>query len=198
MYKRQLEEGHEVAPGWIGDLPARPTVYLTLGSVVPLESGDLFARVIAGIRELRVNLIVTVGDEFDRDDLGPQPDNVRIESWITQAVLLPSCDLVVSHGGSGSVIAALAHGLPLVVIPLGADQPNNADRCDALGVGLVLDPIEATADDARVAVQAVLTEPAYREAALRIKREAESLPGPAYAVTLLERLAIERRPMLAG
>jgi len=188
-----LEETPDSSPGWIDALPARPTVYLTLGSVMPLESGDLFARAIGGIRELPVNLVVTVGDEFDRAELGPQPDHVRIEPWIPQARLLPHCDLVVSHGGSGSVIGALAHGLPLVVIPLDADQPHNAERCEALGAGLVLDAVAATAEDVRGAVDAVLSDTAFREAAMRVHRESISLPRSAHAVALLERLVSERR-----
>jgi UDP:flavonoid glycosyltransferase YjiC (YdhE family) len=187
-----LEEAHDGAPDWVAALPARPTVYLSLGSVMPLESGDLFARAIGGIRELPLNLIVTVGDEFDRSELGPQPDHVRIEPWIPQAALLPRCDLVVSHGGSGSVIGALAHGLPLVVIPMDADQPQNAARCEALGVGLVLDPIAATQEDVRDAVRAVLGTATFRDAAIRVQRESASLPRSAHAVALLERLVTER------
>ena len=183
-------------PAWMRELPSRPTVYLTLGSVFPLESGDLFARVISGVGDMPVTLIVTVGPEIDPDDFGPQPPNVRIEHWIPQAPLLSHCDLVISHGGSGSVIGALAHGLPLVVIPMGADQPHNAERCKALGVARILDPIAATPDEVREAVRAVLAEPSYREAAGRLAREALGLPGPAHAVMLLERLAAERRPLL--
>ncbi len=188
-----LEEAVNGAPGWIATLPARPTIYLTLGSVMPLESGDLFARVIGGIRELPVNLVVTVGDEFDRAELGPQPANVHIEPFIPQAQLLPHCNLVVSHGGSGSVIGALAHGLPLVVIPMDADQPDNASRCEALGIGLVLDPVAATAEEVGEAVHAVLSGAAFREAAMRLRRESINLPGSAHAVALLERLVAEQR-----
>jgi UDP:flavonoid glycosyltransferase YjiC (YdhE family) len=183
-------------PAWIHDLPPRPTLYFTLGSVFPLESGDVFARVVAGVRELPVTLIVSVGDEFDPGDVGPQPPNVWVERWIPQVPLLSRCDIVICHGGSGTVIGALAHGLPLVVIPIGADQPANAARCEALGVGRVLDPIGATQDEARDAVQTVLSEPSYRESAGRLEREALALPGPREAVMLLERLAAERRPLV--
>ena len=129
----------DAAPPWLSRLGGRPAVYLTLGTVYNVESGDLFRRALTGLRDLPVDLIVTVGPDIDPDEFGPQPAGVRIERFVPQAALLPHCDLVVSHGGSGSVLGALAHGLPMVLLPLGADQPLNAARCAALGAARVLD-----------------------------------------------------------
>jgi UDP:flavonoid glycosyltransferase YjiC (YdhE family) len=98
---------------------------------------------------------------------------------------------MVSHAGSGSTIGALAHGLPSVLLPMGADQPHNADRCAALGLGVVLNPSTATAADVGSAVRRVLTDPSYRTAASAIRTEIASLPGPEHAVPALERLAGE-------
>ena len=175
-------------PPWLDEL-GTPTVYVTLGTVFNLESGDLFERVVAGVGALPVDVVVTVGRQIDPAELGPLPPRVRAERYVPQAALLPRCDLVVCHGGSGSVIGALAHGLPLVVIPMGADQPMNAARCEALGVGRVLDTLESTPQDVGAAVSAVLDDPAFRTAAERIRDEIAALPGPAHAVTLLEGLA---------
>ncbi|HSH81126.1 MAG TPA: nucleotide disphospho-sugar-binding domain-containing protein, partial [Herpetosiphonaceae bacterium] len=128
----------------------------------------------------------------------PQPANVHIARYIPQSSLLPHCSLVVSHGGSGSVIGALAHGLPMVLIPMGADQPLNAARCADLGVARVLDAVTATPEAAREAAAAVLADPAYRRAAERLRDEIAVLPGPEHAVALLERLAAEKRPLLSA
>jgi UDP:flavonoid glycosyltransferase YjiC (YdhE family) len=106
--------------------------------------------------------------------------------------------MVVSHGGSGSVMGALAHGLPMVVIPMGADQPLNAARCEVLGVARVLDAVEATPQTVRAAVSTVLEDLAYRRAAERMRDEIAALPGPAHAVMLLERLAAEQRPLVSA
>lgn len=188
----------DAQPPWGTHLHDAPTVYFTLGTVFPLESGDLFARVIAGLRALPINLVVTVGREIDPAAFGPQPANVHIAQYIPQAVVLPHCDLVVSHGGSGSVIGALAHGLPMVLIPLGADQPLNAARCEQLGVARVLDALAASPESVREAVSAVLAEPNCRRAAERIRDEIAALPDPAHAVTLLERLAAEKQPLISA
>lgn len=173
------------APEWLERLPDRPTVYFTLGTVFDMESGDLIARALAGLRELPANVVVTVGD---RVDLPPQPDNVRIEAHVPHSVLLPRCDLVVSHGGSGTMVDALAAGVPQVVLPIGADQPLNAARCEALGAGVVVDPLRATSAEIGAAARAALEQPSYRAAAQRVRREVLALPDAGHAVALLERL----------
>ncbi len=163
-----------------------PTVYFTLGTEFNVESGDLFARVLAGLRELPVDVVATVGRDIDPAELGPQPERVKVEQYVPQAEILPGASVVVSHAGSGSVLGALAHGLPMVLLPMGADQPYNAARCVAVGVGRALDVITATHSDVRDAVSAVLEDPAYRLAAERMCAEFAALPGPEYAVSLLE------------
>ncbi|HEY8788110.1 MAG TPA: glycosyltransferase [Actinopolymorphaceae bacterium] len=130
----QHDASSTLARDWLHERSGRPTVYFTLGTVFHQESGDLFSRVVAGLSELDANIIVTVGREIDPAELGDQPANVRVDRFVRQEALLPHCDVVVSHAGSGSVIGALAFGVPLVLLPMGADQPLNADRCLALGV----------------------------------------------------------------
>ena len=186
------------APVWSSALPGAPTVYFTLGTIFNMESGDLFARVQTGLRELPINLLVTVGNQIDPAELGPHPANVHVERYISQSSVLPYCDLVVSHGGSGSVIGALAHGLPSVLIPLGADQPLNAGRCAALGVARVLDPVEATSESVRAAAADVISDPVYRRNAEGLRDEIAALPEPEYAVGLLERLAAEKGPVYSA
>jgi UDP:flavonoid glycosyltransferase YjiC (YdhE family) len=165
-----------------------PTVYFTLGTVFNIESGDLFPRVLAGLRDLPVDVVATVGQHIDPAEFGAQPPGVRIARYLPQAEVLPHCDLVISHGGSGSVVGALAHGLPVVLLPIGADQPHNADQCVRLGVGKELDPIAVAPQDVRAAVTEVLADSSYRQAAERVRAEILGLPEPARAVPLLERL----------
>ncbi|WP_073484018.1 glycosyltransferase [Streptoalloteichus hindustanus] len=191
------KNGSESTPDWLDTLSDAPTVYFTLGTIFNMESGDLFSRVITGLRELPVNLVVTVGRHIDPAEFGPQPPHVHIERFVPQSLVLPRCSAVVSHGGSGSVMGALAHGLPMVLIPMGADQPHNADRCADLGVAEVLDAVAATPEEVGNAVSAVLANPSYRQAADRLRSEIATLPGPEHAVSLLERLVERGGPLLA-
>jgi len=188
--------GTEGLPGWVESLPDRPVVYVGLGTV--FNQPEVFRSFIAGLRDEAVTLIVTVGRDQDPADYGPQPENVHIERYIPLSLLLPHCDMVVTNGGSGTMTAALGAGLPVVVVPIAADQPENAARCASLGVGVTIGPEERTPTAIRAAVREVLANPTYRAAAGRLRDEIAALPGPEYAVALLERLAVEKRPLLTS
>jgi len=185
------------APPWRVTRPGQPALYVTLGTIFNVESGDLFERVLAGVRDHPGDVLMTVGEELDPGELGPRPDHVHIERFVPQAAVLPHVSAVVSHGGSGSVLGALAHALPMVLLAMGADQPLNAARCAALGVARALDPVTATSDDIRGAVAGILADDRARNAAVALQDEMAALPSAAEALTLLERLAVERAPILA-
>jgi hypothetical protein len=171
--------------------PAVPTdrrdlLYVTLGTIFNTESGDLFDRLLTAVGDLDIEVVATVGRAIDPAGFGRQPDHVRIERFVPQSSLLPRCRAVVSHGGAGSVVGALAHGAPLVCIPLGADQPHNARRCEALGVGRTLDALGATPADIRAAIERVLADPSYRMKAAQLQDESAALPPPSAAVAAIE------------
>jgi UDP:flavonoid glycosyltransferase YjiC (YdhE family) len=174
-------------PAWL-DRVARPTVYATLGTIFNAESGDLFARLLAALGRLPGGAVLTVGRQIDPTTLGDAPSNVRVERYVPQAALLPRCDVVVNHAGSGSLVGALAHGVPLVMIPMGADQPLNAERCERLGAGVTLDAIRSTSREIAAAVSTVLDAPSYRTAAERLREEIQALPPASATIPLLERL----------
>ena len=71
-------------------------------------------------------VLLSVGTHFDPTLIGPIPDNVHIEAWVDQASILAGADLVVCHGGSGTVLGALGAGVPMVAVPVFADQFGNA------------------------------------------------------------------------
>ncbi len=183
----------ERLPEWADELPDRPVIYFSLGTAFDQSLAlGIFRRVIPTLAELPISLIVTVGRKIDPADLGDQPGNVHIERYLSQALLLPLVDLCVSHAGSGTVMGALSHGVPLALIPRGADQPANATRCEALGVGRIIGTPEITGAEARQAVEAMLADPAYRGRAERIRDDIATLPGVDQALTLIERVATER------
>jgi UDP:flavonoid glycosyltransferase YjiC (YdhE family) len=188
--------GDEQLPDWVVHLSEDPVVYVTLGTVGN-QRPEIFAAIIAGLRDEPLQLIVTVGRNQNPTDFGPEPQNVHIERYIPQSLLLPHCDLVVSHAGFNSVLAAIAHGLPQVAIPLSADQPDHARRCAMLGVGRVIEYDALSPETVRRAVLTVLADPTYRENAVRLRDEIAALPGPEHGVALLERLAMEKTSQIA-
>jgi UDP:flavonoid glycosyltransferase YjiC (YdhE family) len=188
--------GDEVLPGWVADLPQRPTVHATLGTAYNRRT-DLFHVILDALRDEAINVILTVGRDRDPMELGPQPPNVHIERYIPQSLLLPHCDAMVQHGGWNSVLAALEAAIPMVLLPIGADQPQNAARCGEAGVAVVMGAESVTPRALRAATRAVLERPSYRENAQRVCAEIAALPVMKNAVGLLERLAVEKGPVLA-
>ncbi len=179
--------GGDALPDWVARLTGRPLVYLTLGTVFNYRA-DIFSAFIDGLRDEPVELVVTVGRDQDPSQFGPQPANVHVERYVPQTLLFPRCALVVSHAGSGTIMAALTNGLPMVLVPIAADQPENAERCAALGVARVLPAAELSPEMARRAVTDVLGEASHREAAIALRDEIDALPGPEFTLGLLEQL----------
>jgi hypothetical protein len=75
---------------------------------------------------------------------GPQPENVRVERYLAQSLLFPLCDLVVTHGGGGTTLAALNGGIPLLIVPQGGDQFLTAERACAAGVARSVTELTST------------------------------------------------------
>ncbi len=183
----------ETLPGWVPQLPAVPTVYVSLGTIFNRDV-SVYTTILEGLRDQDLNVIVTVGNQNDPADLGPQPSNVHVERFISQALLLPYCDVVVNQGGT-AILPILAYGLPLLVLPQSANQFHNADALVAAGVARRLLPDEVTAEAVGAEVRRLLEDPAFRDGGRRLAAEIEAMPGPEDGVRLLERLAEERRPI---
>src|SRR3954447_1518171 len=137
------------APEWLDRLGSGAIVYLTMGTVWN-SNIDLFRLVIEAVRDEDIALIVTVGQKNDPASLGPQPDNVVVHRYIPQAEVLPRCHAVITHGGAGTTLGAFAFGIPLLVLPQGADQYANAERVVTAGAGRQLLKHELSVEAVRV------------------------------------------------
>jgi MGT family glycosyltransferase len=152
-------------------------------------AADVYRVALAALARLDVRVLLTVGHRVDRTGLEPVPANVHVEPWVEQARVLAEADLVVCHGGSGTVFGALAAGVPLVVTPLFADQFVNGRRVADCGAGLVVEPERGDDSGARQvlgdrdvpriadAIDAVLGTVSYRRNARRIALEMAAAPS---------------------
>jgi len=118
-----------------------PLIYLTFGSVAGgLDTAEsAFQRAIDAVTGLDARVLVTTGRSFNPHVLGPVPPNVVVESWVPQASIFPFASMVLCHGGSGTTYGALAAGLPIVFVPMFADQRTNAQLISVAGAGVVVD-----------------------------------------------------------
>ena len=169
---------------------ARPLVYLTFGTAAP-QMGffpELYRAAIDALAAEPIELLVTVGRDRDPAELGEMPANVRVERWLPQADVLRHASAIVCHGGTGTVRGALAAGVPLVIVPMFADQPDNAARVHAFGAGLA---VELT--DLAGAVRTVLTDERYAERAAAVAADIRALPPVDAAVDVLRELVTGER-----
>jgi UDP:flavonoid glycosyltransferase YjiC (YdhE family) len=180
-----------------------PLVYVTFGSVaggLPVGAAA-FRAALAAVDGLRARVLLTVGRATDVASLGRVPANVHIEAWVSQDDVLATAALVVCHGGSGTTFGALAAGVPLVMVPLFADQPANARAVARAGAGLVVMPGAGGQDKMgalepedvpriRAAIESVLGNESIRAAASHIAAEMRAFPT---IDTLLATLAADLR-----
>ena len=175
-------------PRWLRATHTRHRVYLTLGTV-SFGAVEVLSRAVAEIAALDVDVLVTVGPEGEPAALGEVPDNVYVERFVAQSAVLPLVDLIVHHGGTGTVLSALEVGLPQLLMPQGADQFFNAEILTAAGVARVL-PNDAQRPGAIAgAVEALLGDAPERQAAARLQNEIAGMPSPADVVPALVKLA---------
>ena len=153
-------------------------VYLTLGTFFGGNT-EVFRTALAGLAEENIEVVVTVGADNDPAALDPIPANTRVERYVPQAALLPRCAAVIHHGGAGTMYGSLAHGLPQVVLPQGADNFVNGGLLATCGAGLSIGPEQLTPAAVRDAVRSVLTGPSYRDTALQLREEMAALSDPA-------------------
>jgi hypothetical protein len=155
---------------WVTEQGERPIVYATLGTVFGGNARALRA-ILDGLAGEDVAVLMTLGPSGDPDALGSPPPNARLERYVPQESVLPHAAAVVSHAGAGTTLGALAHGLPQILLPQGADQFINATRLQAAGLGRRIMPPETSADAVRGALREVLDDGSYGDNVRRVQAE---------------------------
>lgn len=171
-------------PDWLRAPRTRPRVYLTLGTV-SFGAVDVLNRAVNDLATLDVDVLVSVGPEGDPAALGQVPANVRVERFVAQSAVLPLVDLIVHHGGTGTVLAALELGLPQLILPQGADQFFNAEILTDVGAGrALLNDAQAPGAIGEAAV-GLLSDGRERAVAAQLRDEIAGMPAPADVIPAL-------------
>ncbi len=170
--------------------PGRFRVAVTLGTVLP-GRGQAIDGLVAALRDLGVEIVATVGPGVDLAGVPPDDDGplVRIVPYAPMSRLLPTCDALVFHGGSGTMMAALTEAVPMVLLPAAADQHENAARCVAAGVGIAIDPSERSPEAVADAARRLLGASPFHVAARAVRDDLLQMPPPEQLLPRLEALA---------
>jgi UDP:flavonoid glycosyltransferase YjiC (YdhE family) len=175
---------------WVSPWPAddaRPLVLISFSTAPQGQAGAL-QRTLAALSPLPVRGLVTLGPALDLASF-QAPANVVLASFVPHALVLPQVAVMVSQCGHGTVMKALANGVPLVCLPLRGDQPDIAARVVHAGAGVRLSQ-DATPIQIRAAIQRVLAAPSFRDGARRIARAIALEDGARAAVEEIESLVV--------
>ena len=195
--KPSLPHRHVVRP-WFRDAPAtasepRPSgrrlAYVGFGTVALFrDPPDVLPFVVDALLGLDFDVTVTTGsDQLGSELQALDPSRVNVARWVDLGSLLPACDVVVCHGGAGTVLAALAAGVPLVLLPRGApSQARMSAACQARGVGRAVAWPGSNAGQLRDALSDVATSGELRAAAGAVATEIAAMPDPSTATAVLE------------
>jgi UDP:flavonoid glycosyltransferase YjiC (YdhE family) len=166
------------------DVRDRPLVYVTLGTI--MGSTAVFRLLLSALADVDADVLLTTGRNNDPSELAPVPANATVEQYVPQSEVLTAASVVVTHGGSGSMLGALAHGLPMLVVPQGADQFENGAAAAGIGAARVLMPDAVDEQSVRSAVVELLTDVSFRAAAESVAAEIAAMPS---AAEVAERLS---------
>ena len=152
------------AASWPRRFPDRPFVLVSLSTSFQNQAETL-QRICDGLARLDVEALVTTGPNM-RPELFTVCDHVELRDFVSHDEILPSADLVITHCGHGTVMAAAGAGVPMVCLPMGRDQPFVASRVEALGLGRSLAYTSSPEEIAAGAAE-ILAEPTWKLAATR-------------------------------
>jgi MGT family glycosyltransferase len=172
-------------PAWL-DQPGDPWALVTVSS---LKQDDIVIAkaALAGLSALPLRILVTVGPHARRA-LGPLPPNARVEQFVPHGSVLAKARLMVSHAGHGSVMRALWHAVPMVLIPWARDQGGVAARAENLGVAKVVSKAEIDPRTVAEAAHAVLRDKKMAAMVSRVSSRLRQSDPVGTACDLVERL----------
>ena len=187
-------------PDWFANLSEeKPVVWVYVGNprylpfVTPMDSESTLEICIQILAEEDVQVILTSGHHKLPKKLLPLPDNFIYESFLPGLQMAHRSDLLIHHGGYGSCQTGLSSGTPAVIIPTYSERESNARRVVATGAGEMILPKKGhgwkrivSADELRIKIRRVLSEPAYKESAYHISQKMQKFGGAKEATRQIE------------
>ncbi|HEY1389584.1 MAG TPA: macrolide family glycosyltransferase [Ktedonobacterales bacterium] len=167
------------------ELGKRPVIYISLGTVFNAND-DFYRHCFEAFADLDRRVVLSIGDKTDLRHLGAIPDNFIVRPFVPQLQVLRRAALFITHGGMNSVNEGLFMGVPLLMVPQGADQFFIARRLQRLGVGKTLDSSLLSADRLRRAAAEILANPSFHQQCERLSVALHQAGGPTAAADAID------------
>ncbi len=152
----------------------RPMVVISFSSTFQNQA-DVMQNCINALKDLPVKGLVTLGTAMEEEHFDV-PENVKIMHSVKHSIVFPETDLVITHAGHGTVIRALAYGVPLLCLPMGRDQKDNAIKVEMKGCGIKL-PSKSNAEKINKATRKILKDSSFKINADKLKKELQEFNG---------------------
>ena len=178
-------------------LTEKPLIYASLGTFVN-SFPDVFDKIAAACEGLDAQLVISLGGSAPPESLPNLPGNPLVVKYAPQLELLQKAALTITHAGMNTTLESLNNAVPMVAIPIAFDQPGIATRIAWSGTGEAIPLNRLTVARLRTAISQVLTQPSYKQNALRLQEAINKAGGVTRAADIIERAVSTGKPVLTG
>lgn len=161
----------------------RPLIYISLGTVIN-DRPDFYTKCMDALKDLNADVVISGGNAIDREALGELPEQIKVYPYVDQLAVLAKADVFITHCGMNSVSESLYMAAPMVLYPQTNEQNAVARRVTEIGAGMLL--AEDSSEGIRAAVQEILNNKAYANAAADCSADFRACSGPAGAAEFIE------------
>jgi len=200
-------------PPWLQEIDGRePLIYITIGGGAgPVGNKLFFSTLVEAFTDKPLQVVVSTSSKFESQTHLNAPENIRFFRWVPGKLLISKADLVIFHGGYGTMMESIACGKPTITIPFQSEQEGNGRRLEQLGCGLVVklskerfkciedkwrygtytflvqNRYDLTAEKLIREVNKILANPEYLLRAQSLKEKVKEYRGPEKAIELIEK-----------
>ena len=178
-------------------LTGKPLIYTSMGTVQN-RLVDIFYQIAAACEGLDAQLVISLGGSATPESLPNLSGNPLVVKYAPQLELLPKVTLTITHAGLNTTLECLSNAVPMVAIPITFDQPGVAARIAWTGAGAAIPLKRLTVPRLRTVISQVLTQPSYKQNALRLQKAIKRAGGVTRAADIIERAVSTGKPVLTG
>ena len=178
-------------------LTGKPLIYASMGTIQN-RLVEVFYQIAAACEGLDPQLVISLGGSATPESLPNLAGNPLVVEYAPQLEILQKATLTITHAGMNTTLECLSNAVPMVAIPIANDQPGVAARIAWAGAGVVITLKRLTVPRLRTAISQVLTQPSYKQNALRLQKAIKRAGGVTCAADIIEQAVSTGKPVLTG